>query len=183
MSVVRVSDLIVEETAIEELIDDSVTSISELARRKSVKVETEFPAETHRIIVDADRMKQVLINVIKNAIEASQSGDTVSVSVSFANEARDVLFDAVGVFAIIRVRDNGLGLNEEDKLRVFEPFFTKKSEGTGLGLYVTHSIIERHGGYIYVDSEYGVGTTFSIYLPVKQVQHGDSHEVGHPVSG
>jgi PAS domain S-box-containing protein len=183
MSVVRVSDLIVEETAIEELIEDGVTSTSELARRKSVKVETEFPAETHRIIVDADRMKQVLINVIKNAIEASQSGDTVSVSVSFANEARDVLFDAVGVFAIIRVRDNGLGLNEEDKLRVFEPFFTKKSEGTGLGLYVTHSIIERHGGYIYVDSEYGVGTTFSIYLPVKQVQHGDSHEVGHPVSG
>jgi signal transduction histidine kinase len=104
-------------------------------------------------------------------------------SVTFAREVPDVLFDGVGDFAIIRVRDNGLGLTDEDRQRVFEPFFSKKAGGTGLGLYVTHGIIERHGGYIYVESEYGVGTTFSVYLPVKQVHHGDSREVGHSVGG
>ena len=183
MSVVRVSDLIYGETTLEELVRASSASMAELATRKGIEIVTEFPPAPRLIAVDADRITQVLINVVKNAIEASQPNDRITVSVSFAHGAPDVLFDAGGDFAIIRVQDNGLGLTEEDKLRVFEPFFTKKSGGTGLGLYVTHSIIERHGGYIYVDSEYGVGTTFSIYLPVKQVQHGDSREVGHPVGG
>jgi signal transduction histidine kinase len=183
MSVVRVSDLIYGESVLDDLVRASVVSMAELATSKDVTVAIEFPPAQRVVVVDADRITQVLINVIKNAIEASQPRDTVNISISFAQETPDVLFDAVGDFAIIRVRDNGLGLTEEDKLRVFEPFFTKKSGGTGLGLYVTHSIIERHGGYIYVDSEYGVGTTFSIYLPVKQVHHGDSREVGHPTGG
>ncbi len=183
MSVVRVSDLIYGPTTLEDLVRTCLAGMSDLAGRKAISLATEFPPTPRRVVVDSDRITQVLINVVKNAIEASQPNDTVTVSISFAQEAPDVLFDAVGDFAIIRVRDNGLGLTEDDKLRVFEPFFTKKSGGTGLGLYVTHSIIERHGGYIYVDSEYGVGTTFSIYLPVKQVHHGDSREVGHPLGG
>jgi len=76
-----------------------------------------------------------------------------------------------------------IGLTEEEKTRIFEPFFSKKATGTGLGLYVTHSIVERHGGYIYVNSQYGAGTEFTVYLPVTQVQHGDTNEVSHPVSG
>jgi signal transduction histidine kinase len=183
MSVVRVSDLIYEETTLELLVRNSIASMADLARRKSVEVTTHFPPEPRTVMVDADRITQVLINLVKNAIEASPPSGVVAVTVTFAREAPDVLFDGVGNFAIIRVRDNGLGLTEEDRQRVFEPFFSKKAGGTGLGLYVTHSIIERHGGYIYLDSEYGVGTTFSVYLPVKQVHHGDSREVGHPVGG
>jgi PAS domain S-box-containing protein len=183
MSVVRVSDLIYQETTLENLIDSSIASMADLAKRKAVTVTTDFPAEPRTIVVDADRMTQVIINLLKNAIEASPADSSVTVALSFSQKASDVVFDAVGDFAIIRVRDNGLGLTEEDRQRVFEPFFSKKTGGTGLGLYVTHSIIERHGGYIAVDSEYGVGTTFAVYLPVKQVHHGDSREIGHPVSG
>jgi PAS domain S-box-containing protein len=183
MSVVRVSDLIYEETSLEALIRNSVTGMADLAKRKEVTVETQLPAGSRPIVVDADRITQVLINLIKNAIEASTAGGRVAIQASFAREAPDVIFDGVGDFAIIRVQDNGLGLTEEDRQRVFEPFFSKKAGGTGLGLYVTHSIIERHGGYIDVESEYGVGSTFSVYLPVKQVHHGDSREVGHSVGG
>ncbi len=183
MTVVRVSDLIYQETTLENLIDGSISSMADLAKRKSVTVTTEFPPEPRTIVVDADRMTQVMINLLKNAIEASPADSSVAVSLSFSTGARDVVFDAMGDFAIIRVRDNGLGLTEEDRQRVFEPFFSKKTGGTGLGLYVTHSIIERHGGYIAVDSEYGVGTTFAVYLPVKQVHHGDSREIGHPIGG
>lgn len=183
MSVVRVSDLIYAETTLEELIQAGVASMGELAKRKAVVISMEFPGEPRPIVVDTDRITQVIINLLKNAIEASPVDGSVRVSLSFAPDARDVLFDGVGDFAIIRVRDNGLGLTEEDRQRVFEPFFSKKTGGTGLGLYVTHSIIERHGGYISVDSEYGVGTTFSVYLPVKQVHHGDSREIGHPIGG
>jgi PAS domain S-box-containing protein len=183
MSVVRVSDLIYEETSLEALIRNGVSSMSELAKRKEVVVELQLPAGSRPVVVDADRVTQVIINLVKNAIEASTAGGRVRISASFAREAPDVIFDGVGDFAIIRVQDNGLGLTEEDRQRVFEPFFSKKSEGTGLGLYVTHSIVERHGGYIDVESEYGVGSTFSVYLPVKQVHHGDTREVRHPVGG
>ncbi|HEX6789785.1 MAG TPA: ATP-binding protein [Candidatus Krumholzibacteria bacterium] len=183
MSVVRVSDLIYEEIPVEELIRNGIASMAELARRRNVTVDYEVPSDARPVAVDADRVTQVLINLIKNAIEASTAGGHVSVTASFTHEAPDVIFDGVGDFAIIRVRDNGLGLTEEDRQRVFEPFFSKKPGGTGLGLYVTHSIIERHGGYIDVQSEYGVGSTFSVYLPVKQVHHGDSREVSHPVGG
>jgi PAS domain S-box-containing protein len=183
MSVVRVSDLIYQETTMEDLITSSIASMADLAKRKSVSMKTDFPAEPRTIVVDADRMTQVMINLLKNAIEASPADSSVTVALSFSHDARDVVFDAVGDFAIIRVRDNGLGLTEEDRQKVFEPFFSKKTGGTGLGLYVTHSIVERHGGYIAVDSEYGVGTTFAVYLPVKQVHHGDSREIGHPIGG
>jgi len=183
MSVVRVSDLIYEEATLETLIRNGVSSMTDLAKQKEVTLDIETPARSRTVIVDADRITQVLINLIKNAIEASTSGGKVKVTASFAREAPDVIFDGVGDFAIIRVQDNGLGLTDEDRQRVFEPFFSKKSGGTGLGLYVTHSIIERHGGYIDVESEYGVGSTFSVYLPVKQVHHGDSREIGHSVGG
>lgn len=183
MSVVRVSDLIYEETSLEALIRAGVSVMAELAKRKNVEVDVEIPANARPVVVDADRVTQVLINLIKNAIEASTAGGRVRIAASYAREAPDVIYDGVGDFAIIRVQDNGLGLTEEDRQRVFEPFFSKKAEGTGLGLYVTHSIIERHGGYIDVESEYGVGSTFSVYLPVKQVHHGDSREIGHPVGG
>jgi signal transduction histidine kinase len=83
------------------------------------------------VVVDADRITQVLINLIKNAIEASTAGGRVLIRASFAREAPDVIFDGVGDFAIIRVQDNGLGLTEEDRQRVFEPFFSKKAGGTG----------------------------------------------------
>jgi PAS domain S-box-containing protein len=183
MNVVRIGDLIYEETRVESIVENSVNSMSELARQHSVRVDTSFPDDSRTVSVDADRITQVMINLLKNAVEAAPQGGAVTVTVSFPKDVSDVVFDAVQDFVIIEVHDNGLGLTEEDRTRVFEPFFSKKASGTGLGLYVTHSIIERHGGYVYVDSEYGKGTTFSVYLPVEQVKHGDSSEIRHPVGG
>lgn len=183
MNVVRVSDLIYEDTQIESIIKNSIASMHDLAEKKTVEIVTEFPEEARPVSVDADRITQVMINLLKNAIEASHAGDRVLVRVSFPLDVSDVLFDAVQDFVIIEVKDSGLGIQEEDRQQIFEPFFSKKTGGTGLGLYVTHSIVDRHGGYIYVDSEYGVGTTFSVYLPVEQVQHGGTSEVSYPVSG
>jgi len=183
MNVVRIGDLIYEQIRLETIVTNGMASMGELANQKSVKIRTEFPEEDREVSVDADRITQVVINLLKNAIEASDTGGEVTIRVSYPEDVSNVLFDAVQDFVIIEVKDGGIGLTEEEKSRVFEPFFSKKSGGTGLGLYVTHSIIERHGGYIYVDSQYGVGAVFTVYLPVAQVQHGDSSEVGHPASG
>jgi two-component system sensor histidine kinase AtoS len=181
MNVVRFSDLIYEHTALEAIMKSAIVSMKELSEERGVTIKMDFPVETREVSVDADRILQVAMNLIKNAIEASTEGGEVTVAISFPVDISDVLFDAVQDFAIIEVRDNGLGLTEEDKNRVFEPFFSKKSHGTGLGLYVSHGIIERHGGYINVDSTFGEGTTFTVYLPVEQVQHGDTSEVSYPV--
>jgi signal transduction histidine kinase len=96
-------------------------------------------------------------------------------------DTNDVLFDDARNLVIIEVADDGHGFSEADKSKIFEPFFTTKSDGTGLGLYVTHGIVEQHGGYILVDSAEGRGTVFTIYLPVEKVQHGDSSEFSHPL--
>jgi PAS domain S-box-containing protein len=183
MNVVRISDLIFEDTELEAVIKNGISSMSEPAKQKSITIKTVFPEEQKVVSVDTDRITQVVINLIKNAIEASYVGGTITVSLWYPEDVKDVLFDAVQDFVIIEVRDNGIGLTEEEKSRVFEPFFSKKTGGTGLGLYVTHSIVERHGGYIYVDSQNEVGTVFTVYLPVAQVQHGGTNEVGHPASG
>jgi PAS domain S-box-containing protein len=183
MNVVRIGDLIYEETHMEKIVKNGVSSMQELAKQNSVNIETDITEADRIVTVDADRITQVIINLVKNAIEACHTGGDVKITVSYPSDVRDVLFDAVQDFVIIGVKDNGLGLTEEEKNRIFEPFFSKKPTGTGLGLYVTHSIIERHGGYIYVDSQYGRGTVFTVYLPVAQVQHGDSSEVSHPARG
>jgi PAS domain S-box-containing protein len=181
MNVVRIGDLIYEDTKLESIVTNSVSSMQELANKNAVRVKTQFPPDSKAVCVDADRITQVVINLVKNAIEASHPGGEVTISISFPEDVKDVLFDAVQDFVIIEVGDKGVGLTEEEKTRIFEPFYSKKASGTGLGLYVTHSIVERHGGYIYVNSEYGAGTVFTVYLPVTQVRHGDSHEVGHSV--
>ncbi len=180
MSVVRIGDLMYQNTQIETIIKNSIASLNDLAEKKSTVIRTDFPEETRAVRVDNDRITQVMINLVKNAIEASNEGDTIVVRVSFPQDVSDVLFDDAHDYVIIEVRDKGVGLAEDERRKVFEPFFSTKQNGTGLGLYVSHSIVERHGGYIFVESSLMEGTTFTVYLPVEKVQHGDSSEVGYP---
>lgn len=181
LSVVKPGDLLQHPSQIESIVKSALTSIRELADRKSVRFATKFPVHTRPVMIDSDRLTQVMINLFKNAVEASHEGGEVRVKVSFPMEVNDVLFDDARNLVIIEVADDGHGFTEADKSKIFEPFFTTKPGGTGLGLYVTHGIIEQHGGYILVDSTDGRGTLFTIYLPVEKVQHGDSSEFSHPL--
>jgi len=183
MNVVRVGDLICVDADMEALVRNGVVSMQELAKKRTVAVKMMFPETRRTVSVDADRITQVIINLLKNAIEASHSGGEVVITVRYLSAVSDVLFDAIQDFVIIEIRDYGLGFKEEDKNRVFEPFFSTKSSGTGLGLYVTHSIVQQHGGYIHVDSQYGSGSAFTVYLPATQVRHGNTSKIGHPARG
>ena len=111
---------------------------------------------------DPDQIKQVLLNVFQNAIEASPDGGAITVT---ASEQRR----GVEAGVAIAVMDHGRGISPEDLSHVFEPFFTLgKRRGTGLGLAICRNIIELHGGDIAVASEPGKGTTVSIWLPLRQ---------------
>jgi signal transduction histidine kinase len=179
LNVIQVKDLVYQPVDPDKLVKNSISIVRDAAEQKSVDIVTEFPEHVQTIMIDYDRITQVLINLLKNAVEASSAGDTVTVRVSYPTDVSDVLFDEIQNFVIIEIEDHGVGFTEDEKGKIFEPFFTTKSEGTGLGLYVSHSIIERHGGYVAVESSKGQGALFSVYLPVEKVQYGDSSEVGH----
>jgi PAS domain S-box-containing protein len=181
LSVVRTGELVYHPVHVESVIKSCLTSVREMADAKGVRIVTRFPAHTRPVMIDSDRITQVVLNLLRNAIEASPSQGEVQVKVSFPMDTSDVLFDDARNLVIIEIADEGEGFSEEDRGRIFEPFFTTKPEGTGLGLYVSHSIVEQHGGYILVDHDGSRGAVFTIYLPVERVQHGDSSELSHPL--
>ncbi len=121
---------------------------------------------------DAGMMEQVLLNMVLNARDAMPAGGrlTISTSVEEITPAfvRDHPDATSGRFVCLRVTDSGTGIAPDDLARVFEPFFTTKevNKGTGLGLATAYGIVRQHRGWITVESEQGVGTTFRIYLPI-----------------
>lgn len=139
------------------LADCLVLSQHHLGKR-SVRVVQNYAA-SRQVAINGQELQQVLINLIVNAVQAMPEGGTLTLASSDWDEnevARGVRID---------VSDTGEGIRAEDVDRIFDPFFTtKKTLGTGLGLSISYSLIERYGGRITVDSVYGEGATFSVWL-------------------
>ncbi len=112
------------------------------------------------VIVDRDQIKQVILNIAQNGINAMLSGGTLSIETLYEKDQNK---------AHIIISDNGMGIDPMTLEKIFDPFFTTRAEGTGLGLTVSYKIIQNHEGKIEVQSEVGKGTTFRIVLPVTRV--------------
>jgi PAS domain S-box-containing protein len=109
------------------------------------------------IFVDPNRMKDALLNILRNSIQVVDAGGTVTVK-TYRKDGE----------CVFEIADTGPGISEADKPYIFDPFFTTKKSGTGLGLTITHRIIEEHAGRIEVRSEPGKGSTFSVFIPLKK---------------
>jgi signal transduction histidine kinase len=140
-----------------------VKSVTVLARhaalRQQVAIIDDLPAHLPMIDCDAEQMKQVLLNVLLNAIQASPVGGRVVVK-SFPHAGQ----------LCVEVRDQGPGMSAEQLERMFEPFFTTKESGTGLGLAVAANIIEQHGGLLHAENNPDKGMTFRLELPLARAQ-------------
>jgi signal transduction histidine kinase len=139
---------------------EMVTEIGKMfeCERRSTQVRLELHAQAGVWVdVAAGQMHQVLWNLLRNAVEAMPQGGTIVLAAARRN--------VVPAEAILMVRDTGVGIAQEDVDHIFEPFFSRKSGGTGLGLATTARIVEDHKGTIEVLSERGRGTTFTIRLP------------------
>ncbi|KKO52384.1 histidine kinase [Paenibacillus sp. DMB20] len=117
----------------------------------------ELPEQQVMVFMDRDKMIQVLINLIRNAFQAMETTGNVHFSLSLEQQA-----------AMIRVEDTGKGIAKSEIGQIFDPFYTTKEDGTGLGLSLCQKIVEDHGGTISVHSEFGVGTIFTVKLPVAE---------------
>jgi two-component system NtrC family sensor kinase len=122
--------------------------------------EPDLPA----VRADRDQLRQVLLNILSNAYEAVQAAAQAGMGPNGGSvTVRTASSDGKVSIAVV---DTGIGMDEETRAQMFEPFFTRKTRGTGLGLAVTRRIVDSHGGVIHIDSAEGRGTTFTVEFPI-----------------
>ncbi|MGO9136490.1 MAG: ATP-binding protein [Syntrophales bacterium] len=147
------------EYPVAEVLQKIVNVIQEEAKLKGITLDTRYK-DNHAIIpMDVDKLQQAIFNFIKNAMESISGEGTVRILVDSSGRDR----------VIIKISDNGCGMNPEEIERIFNPEYTTKEKGLGLGLPLAHEIIRGHGGEIRVLSQPGSGTTFEISLPTGRV--------------
>jgi two-component system NtrC family sensor kinase len=152
----------IESISLEEILEDNLKYYGEQAEKNGVKIVRQYAA-LPRIQGDKDQLGQVFSNLILNAIQAMPEGGELKVQTREGKKTENILESIK-----IDISDTGHGIPEENLKHLFDPFFTTKYAGTGLGLTITHSIVDGHRGYIDVKSEIGKGTAFTVTLPVSQ---------------
>jgi signal transduction histidine kinase len=148
---------------INDLLDRSIDLVSERIREKNATVEKHFIEESLIGNWDADQLRQVFVNVIANAVDASQENAVVEI------QTERVRLESEGAnrnYARVIISDHGKGMDKPTRDRIFEPFFSTKKRGTGLGLAIVKQIVELHDGKISVTSEPDAGSQFTIDLPL-----------------
>ncbi|MFZ4858251.1 MAG: ATP-binding protein [Desulfuromonadaceae bacterium] len=139
---------------------------------EDIELVTTYSSSSLYTFIDRSQIQQVLMNLATNARDAMPMGGKLAISITStvlnSSFTARCGYGSPGNYALIQVRDSGDGMGKETVLRIFEPFFTtkEKGKGTGLGLSIIHGIIAQHKGFIDCSSQPGVGTTFSLYLPL-----------------
>lgn len=142
---------------INSLIDETLILAGKQLEHAHVVVHCELDDALPLVMLYEDQLKQVFLNLILNAMQAMPEGGKLKVESGVLSNGSEVS---------ITFSDTGTGISEQDLRRVFEPFFTTRTNGTGLGLAITYTIVDRHGGRILVESEVGRGSSFAVILPI-----------------
>ncbi|ADG70397.1 ATP-binding protein [Brachyspira murdochii] len=155
---VRKLELNIEDVNINALILSTVSFLKYEIEKNNVSIDIKFDKDNLILKLDERYIKQALINIIQNAIDAMNDN----------KKEIYIKLKTIDNYAVISIKDTGIGIKEEDLNKIFEPYFTTKRHGTGLGLTNVVRIIEAHNGNITIESEYGKGSEVIIKLPLKQ---------------
>ncbi|MBC7248576.1 MAG: GAF domain-containing protein [Actinobacteria bacterium] len=150
-----------EAVDLRQVVADVLAQLDNLAQEKGISVRTDFPADPRAVCGDADRLGQVFMNLVHNAIKFTPAGGEVRVEAS-----------EQGDHCLVQVSDTGIGISQQDLPKIFNKFYqvdsssTRQQSGTGLGLSISRELVQAHGGRMWVESRRGKGTTFSFTLPL-----------------
>ena len=180
-----------EEVDVRTLLTDVTGMLDHQPLMADISVETDLNATTHKIIADADQLRQVFLNLIINAADAvaatGNDAGVIRIDSAVIDQLTDEAPDLPPPILRIRVTDNGVGIPGEHLDDVFDPFYTTKDpgKGTGLGLSTAIMIVEQLGGRIQANSREGEGTTMTLYLPIVQNEgrEGNGERVTAPAAG
>jgi signal transduction histidine kinase len=157
LSYTRPKTLVLQEESLADLVKDTVEFMKVSIKSRDISIRLEILHEK-RFGFDPDLMKLVMMNLFANAMDAIEEKGSITIGV---REERG--------HVVVSVCDDGDGMTEEVRKNLFNPFFTTKDKGVGLGLFIVYNIVKAHAGYIEVESQPGAGSTFLIYLPEKRI--------------
>jgi len=163
-------EIVEQEIALEPILAGCEQLVGDSAQKRNIRFQVLYPAWPIRLRADPIRLKQILVNLLSNAIKFTPSGQAVVMSAWIRPDGQCVL----------QVADTGIGMRQEDIAKALEPFqqvdssLARRYEGTGLGLSLTKSMAEMHGGSLAIDSTPAMGTTVTILLPANRVLEGGS---------
>lgn len=150
------------------LINETI-QLFERSVSKNILIERRLTTESALVSGDEGQVQQAILNLLLNARDAMPDGGTVTIStavtVADAHSVSQFLSVKPGPYIEVRVSDTGTGMDRKTQGRIFEPFYTTKDNGTGLGLSVLYGVVRNHGGFVNLESEVGRGTTFSLFFP------------------
>ena len=155
----REEDTRIESIAMEDVVESAVETFRDRCARGDFEITRQYDA-SGRLDADPEQMRRVVLNLLGNAIDAVEAAqiETPDIRVSMGE-------NLAGSEIWLRISDNGLGMDDQTRAQIFDPFFTSRKEGTGLGLALCRKIVDEHGGRIEVESALGEGTEFVISLP------------------
>jgi signal transduction histidine kinase len=159
----RVSELQLNSFSVEQIVDESIKMMRNTLRLRDVQVVKDVQKDLPPVLVDGDKIRQVLLNLFHNACEAMEEGGEITLSLSVSNRPKRKKLR-------ILVSNDGPGIPKKDWENIFEPFYTTKSSGIGLGLANARKIVEQHKGSIRVLEMQGQGTCFEILIPCEEVK-------------
>jgi signal transduction histidine kinase len=141
------------------LIDEVLPLFGQHLRKDQIRIDKDYDPKIPRLQLDEKKIRQVLVNLVMNAVHAVGKSGAIRVATRL---------DAANGSVLLKIGDNGCGIEKRNLARIFDPFFTTKptGQGTGLGLSVSYGIVKSHGGDIQVESTPGQGATFTVVLPV-----------------
>lgn len=170
MDLTRPVDLKLKSTNIHKVLEEILVLEKDTLTRKNGRFEQIYDPSLPLIEADEDPLKQVFLNLIKNAIEASRTGGRIQVitRVSSGYAVRSASSRTPQQNIVVEIIDSGEGMDEENQKKLFTPFYTTKKKGSGLGLPISLKIVKDHHGKIKITSEKGLGTTVQVFLPIKQ---------------
>ena len=154
------------EASIRHIIEDVAGVV---LQGSNVTCEYRMQEGLHNVEVDSGQISQVIQNIVMNAKEAMSNGGKIHITCqNHSNDPSQMSSLPLGQYVRISIKDNGVGIPVNHLGNIFDPYFSTKPRGSGLGLSLSYSIVAKHGGQIFAESKQGEGTTFTFYLPAVQ---------------